>query len=117
MRFVSVFFAFALAALSADIDGKWKADYTSPDGSARSMTFTMIADGGKLTGTAASAIGESKIENGKVEGDKVSFHLMRNINGDEMKFVYEGARSGNELKLKVTVGDGAFTMDIVAKKQ
>ncbi|MCX6637247.1 MAG: hypothetical protein NT090_19500, partial [Acidobacteria bacterium] len=45
-------------AWAADINGKWKADYQSPDGEARTTTFTFKVDGEKLTGTATSREGE-----------------------------------------------------------
>lgn len=116
MRFTLIVLAaiFALTASAADINGKWKAEYTSPDGQARESTFDLKADGNKLTGTITSPRGEAPISDGKINGDEISFSAVRNIQGNEVKLLYKGKVTGNEIKLNVTFGDNSF--DIVAKK-
>jgi hypothetical protein len=118
----------AVMAVAADINGKWKADFTSPDGTARTNTFTFKADGGKdftspdgtartntftfkvdggkLTGTVAGSQDETQIQNGKIDGDDISFTAERPFG----KFTYSGKAGGNEIKFKVTFNDQSFEM-------
>jgi len=38
-------------AAAADVSGQWKAEFNTPDGTARVNTFNFKVEGGKLTGT------------------------------------------------------------------
>lgn len=107
----------AFAAFAADVNGKWKADYETPDGQQRSTVFTFKAEGGKLTGTAASAMGEVPIQDGKIQGDEISFHVIRNFGGNDVKINYKGKVGANEIKLTVSIAEMDRTFDIVAKRQ
>ncbi len=107
--------ALAFAALAADINGKWKAEYETPNGQTRTSIFTLKAEGDTLTGTVSGGQSEAKIENGKISGDEVSFTVTRNFNGNEFKISYKGKVEGNELKLTMSFGEDR-TMNIVAKK-
>ena len=89
----------ALTAFGADIAGKWKGTYTSPNGPVE-VNFVFQVNDGKLTGTATGPRGESPLT-GKVEGDKVDFTVAR----DDFKAVATGTISGDKLKLTVTVGE------------
>lgn len=97
-------------ALAADINGKWKADFTTPDGTQRSNTFTFKTDGEKLTGTVAGTQDETPIQNGTVRGDEISFTAERPFG----KFTYKGKISGSEIKLKVEFNEQSF--EITAKR-
>ena len=88
MKLLALIFAFASLCLAADISGKWKADYTSPDGTARTSTFDFKVDGANLTGKLISARGDAEIKDGKIKGDEVSFTVIRNFNGDDVKITY-----------------------------
>ena len=101
--------------LAAGIDGAWKADYTTPDGTARTSTFHLKADGEKLTGKVVSPMGEAEIKDGTIKGDDIAFNVTRNFNGEEFTLKYAGKVSGDELKLKVAFNENSF--DIVAKRQ
>jgi hypothetical protein len=99
-----------VAAVAADISGKWKAEFSTPDGTQRVQTFTFKVDGGKLTGTVAGTQDETAIQNGKVNGDEVSFTAERPFG----TFTYSGKLSGSEIKSKVTFNDQSF--DMTAKR-
>src|SRR5215510_11184008 len=60
-----------LVAVAADLNGKWKAEFTTPDGTARFNTFNFKAEGPTLTGTVAGAQDETPIQNGKISGDEI----------------------------------------------
>ena len=97
-------------AAAADVSGKWKAEFTSPDGEQRVNTFTFKVEGEKLSGTVAGSQDETPIENGKVTGDEISFTAERPFGS----FAYKGKVSGDEIKFKVTFNDQTF--EITAKR-
>ena len=94
-----------VSAFAADATGKWKASMEGPNGQME-LTFNLKAEGGKLTGT----MGELPISDGKVDGDNVQF----TVETDQFKVVHKGTISGNDMKLKVEIGDQ--TMEMTAKR-
>ncbi len=81
---------FALAANAADISGNWKATAETQNGTVE-RTFAFKVDGHTLTGeTNSNMFGKSTIEDGKVEGDDVSFTLTVSVGGNEGKVNYKG---------------------------
>ena len=93
-------------AAAADVSGKWKAEFTTPDGTARTNTFTLKADGSKLTGTVAGAQDETPIQNGTINGDEISFSAERPFGS----FSYKGTVSGNAIKFNVEFNGERFEM-------
>jgi hypothetical protein len=96
--------AAALVAFAADVSGTWKGSMETPMGSMES-TFVLKADGVKLTGTVQGGPGpggDMKIEEGKIDGDKVSFSVSMEFG----KITYSGTFTADELKLKMAVGGG-----------
>ena len=83
------------SAFAADIDGKWTGEIVGQD---MKIAFTFKADGNKLTGTHIVNDQETAIEDGKIEGDKISFTVTLNM-GQEMKIKHEGTISGDEIKM------------------
>jgi hypothetical protein len=92
----------ALTASAADISGTWKGTIETPGGSFEN-TFVLKAEGAKLTGTLQGGPGgEMKIDEGKVDGDKVSFSVTMEFG----KLNYAGTFSADDMKLKISFGDG-----------
>src|SRR4029450_7429906 len=92
---------FALTASAADISGNWKGTAEGPNGPIE-RSFTFKQDGTKLTGeTNSDFTGKSTINDGKVEGDNVTFSITANFQGEERKLNYKGKISGDEIKLDV----------------
>lgn len=110
IRFAALLVTMAFTIFAADVTGAWKATFTTPDGQTRENTITLKADGDKLTGTISSRIGDAKIQDGKINGDDLSFTAVRNINGDDITFNYAGKVAGNKMTLHVTAGDRDFEM-------
>jgi hypothetical protein len=96
----------SVAAVAADVNGKWKAEFTTPDGTQRTNTFTFKSEGGALTGTVAGTQDETPIKNGKISGDDISFTADRPFG----TFTYAGKISGNEIKFKVDFNGQNFEM-------
>lgn len=96
--------AMTMVAFAADIDGKWTGEMQTPNGS-RPVTFTFTSDGSTLNGSTSGRNGEVKISNGKIDGNNVSFDVVREMNGNAMTTHYTGTVSGSELKLKFQMRD------------
>jgi len=88
---------------AADIDGKWTAEIAGRGGQV-TQTLMLKADGGTLTGSLEGRGGSMKISNGTINGDDVSFSVVREFNGNSMTEQYKGTLSGGELKLTVSGG-------------
>lgn len=92
--------------LAADVTGKWKAEFTTPDGTVRVNTFTFKVDGASLTGTVAGSQDEAPIKNGKISGDDISFSAERQWGN----FTYAGKVKGDVIVFKVSVNDQSYEM-------
>ena len=95
-----------VAAAAADISGKWKAEFTTPDGQARVNTFTFKVEGGKLTGAVQGSQDDTPIQNGKIDGDEISFSAERPFGASS----YKGKVGGGEIKFKVEFNGQNFEM-------
>jgi hypothetical protein len=99
--------AFAVAAMAANVSGKWTAQVPGRDGQMREQTFDLKADGDKLTGTAGGGRGEPvAIADGKIAGDTISFTVTREFGGNTIKWTYTGTVAGDEIKFKREGGQG-----------
>jgi hypothetical protein len=116
----------ALGAFAADVSGKWTYEQAGRNGGpARQVTITLKQEGNTLTGTVPG-MGRggdnpppaTQITNGKVDGDKVSFDVVREFNDMKITTKYEGTVSGSEMKLhlKTSTPNGDRESDVVAKK-
>src|SRR5260370_10980337 len=116
----------AFAAMAADATGKWTFEQPGRGGGpGRPTTITLKQDGAKLTGSVPgfgrggdNPPPPSEIKDGKVDGDKVSFTVTREYNGNSMVTKYEGTISGDEMKLKITRDgqNGPQTTEVTAKR-
>jgi hypothetical protein len=93
----------AIAAHAADISGNWNATAEGPQG-AIERTFTFNVSGATLTGeTSSSFLGKSEIKDGKIQGDKVTFHIVANFQGTERKINYNGTTGADSFTLTSTM--------------
>ena len=106
----------AVFAVAADITGKWKAETTGRDGQTRTTTFNFKVDGSKLTGTVSGRMGDTEITEGKIDGDAISFVVMREFQGEQRKIQYKGKVVGEEIKLSVQFGPDMPPREMVAKR-
>jgi hypothetical protein len=105
---LSVCFSLAVAvvAWAANIDGKWTAQVPGRGGQTSETTFTFKAEGDKLTGTMSGRQGDTAISDGKIAGDDISFNVVRDIQGNQIKLVYKGKVAGDEIKFTRTIEGG-----------
>jgi hypothetical protein len=103
----------AVTMLAADVNGKWTWEMEGRNGQKRAQTLTLKADGANLTGTMTGRGGEeSPIENGRINGDEISFTRTSNFG----KMIYTGKVDGSELKLNMKIEGGDMTRDFVARR-
>jgi hypothetical protein len=111
----------SMALLAADIDGKWVLESQGQNGK-QTQTLTLKAEGGKLTGTMDNqgtvVDGKVNIIDGTIEGSKVAFTVVRDLNGAQITRKFSGTLAGAELKLTAeTAGGPGGAQDLVFKKQ
>lgn len=113
----------SLALLAADIDGKWVLETQGQNGKA-TQTLTLKAEGGKLTGTMDNqgtvVDGKVNIADGTIEGSKVTFTVVRDMNGAQITRKFSGTMAGAELKLTAETvggGPGGGAQELVFKRQ
>lgn len=119
--------ALACVAMAADAAGKWTLEQPGRGGGPpRVSTIDLKVDGAKLTGslTAPGRGGgdpvATQISNGKVDGDKISFELVRDMGGMSMTIKYEFTVKADEMVGKITMpgmdGGEPRVMDATAKR-
>ena len=80
-------------------------------------TFVFKVDGSKVTGeTTSQMLGKSIINDGKLEGDTITFTIKGKFQDNEMTLNYKGKIEGDQIKFHVEGANGGPTIDYVAKK-
>lgn len=97
----------AVAAIwAADASGKWTADVQGRNGNTMTITMNLKADGSKLTGTVGGRMGDTEISDGKVDGDNISFTVVREFNGNQFKQNYQGKLDGDTIHFTIKMEGG-----------
>jgi hypothetical protein len=78
--------------------------------------FDFQVSGGTLTGTVSSPMGESKISEGTVNGDDLSFVIVLKRDDNEFKLNYKGKVAGDEMKLTITMAQMDRTFEMTATR-
>lgn len=123
---ITIVLVASFALMAADVSGKWT--YEQPGrggGPGRPVTITLKQDGAKLTGSVpgfgrggGDPPPPSDIQDGKVDGNNVSFTVKREMNGNTMVTKYEGTVDGDNIKFKITrdTQNGPQTIEATAKR-
>jgi hypothetical protein len=105
----------AFTASAADVTGTWKGTVETPNGTVE-RTFVFKVAGTTLTGeTTSQMMGKSVINDGKVEGDSISFTIDVKFQENEMKLNYKGKVNGDTIKFTVE-GPNGMTLEYDAKR-
>lgn len=119
---VGIRYMIALLALTigvcfaADIDGTWTAQVEGRRGT-QTQTLTLKADGNTLTGTLQGARGQAaNISNGMIDGNNISFAVVREFGENKITQEFKGSVSGNQLKLTMS-GGRRGPMEVTYTKQ
>jgi hypothetical protein len=113
--------AAAVMIFAADVSGTWQGTVNLPNGLSFPFTAKLKTQAGKLTGALAAippgSAPDIPITGGKVDGDKISFLAVREIQGKSVKFNYTGTLTGNELKIHIVqADDGGAPLDVTTKR-
>ena len=93
--------------LAGDVTGKWTAEMQGPNGNTRTVTMNLKADGSKLTGTVSGGRGgDAEISDGKVDGNDISFSVVREFNGNKMTSNYKGKVDGDVIHFNIKMEGG-----------
>jgi hypothetical protein len=98
------------AAWAQGVAGKWTAKVPGAQGQGESdVTLVFKVDGSNVTGTLNNSQlpGDVEIKEGKINGDEISFHLMRTIGQAETKVLWKGKIAGDEIKFTRSTDAGA----------
>ena len=105
----------ASGAWAQDLTGKWTATAV---GNNVAVTLDLKVAGNVVTGAILNPqSGPAEIKDGKIEGDKISFHVVRTANGATNKILWQGTIEGEEIHFTRGV-EGATTpaMQVIAKR-
>ena len=106
-----------MTAQAGDIEGSWIAkiwDSLLID----ETVFSFTVDGTKLTGSVTDRQGKAAIQEGKIDGDEISFFVIRKSAGKETKLVYYGKAAENEIELSwIMQGTGMRPQRLVVKRE
>ena len=90
---------------AVNVDGKWKWNYKTRDGQETEVYVRLKREGEKLTGAYFARDGkETPIENGKINGDQLTFDVNREVGDQKMLFKYSGTVSGDTITGKIVFG-------------
>ena len=88
-----------------NIDGEWKGTRETPNGTFE-LNYTFKADGKTLTGKLKAQFGEVQLENGKIDGNKISYSIT--FNGTTVDSTGE-ILNDNEILIKNQFGEMKLT--------
>jgi hypothetical protein len=105
----------ATVAWAQDLTGKWTATAV---GNNVAVTLDLKVAGNVVTGTILNPqAGPAEIQDGKIDGDKISFHVLRTANNTTNKVMWQGVVHGAEIHFTRSVeGAPGPAMEIVAKR-
>lgn len=104
-----VMIALTASMRAADLAGTWTAKFVTEVGD-QEYTFTFASSAGQLTGTAKSTLlGETKLTEIKVDGDKVSFVENATFQDMPLRITYTGTfSSADDIKFTRVVVEGTL---------
>lgn len=97
------------ALWAADATGKWTAEMPGRGGNMMTVTMNLKADGSKLTGTVSGRNGDTEISDGKVDGNDVSFTVVREFNGNKITSAYKGKLEGDVIHFNMKMEGGQMS--------
>ena len=111
-------YVMALAAIlsilsAAEVNGKWGGKLDSGEAE---LQFSFKVDGSALSGSLLGVEGKSFPLTGKLDGDKISFTVKAEYQGNPVKLVVNGQVTGEEMKLNISTADASWASSMTAKK-
>jgi len=116
---LALLIAASMPAAAGDLLGRWTAEFDTPIGVQKYVyEFKKTGDavGGEATFERSIGSGTVQLKNVKVDGDKISFAVVRSFNGNEFKMLYKGTVAEKEIKFTLSIANMDQTFELVAKK-
>ncbi|MCG6915551.1 hypothetical protein LJE86_16710 [bacterium BMS3Abin03] len=108
---VLLFLLLYVAGNAQTLDGSWKGQFSGPNGDME-LVFTFKVNADTLNGDVTSEMGSLPIENGKVNGNELSFDV--NVNGQVIS--HTGVWDGDTVKLSLPWGDQQMVLSRVKEE-
>lgn len=115
LKVAGIFLFVAAVLAAADVNGKWTGSVDTPDG-AVPLTFNLTAKGASLSGTVTGAGPSADINEGKIEGEVVTFSFVTQYHGDPLKLLCKAQVTSEGLKIQMGTEDGGWSAEFLAKK-
>lgn len=103
--------AFSVVGMAQKLDGNWRGKLSTPNGDME-LVFTFKVNAELLSGTVKSEMGTIPIENGKINGNNISFDV--NANGQVISNT--GVLEGNVIKLNAPMMEKPLELTRVEDK-
>lgn len=100
-------FIVSIAAVIADVNGKWAGAIAGPDGNNIDLNYVFKIDGDKLTGTAEAQGVELKLDSGKISGTDFKFSIT-NPEGVVIPHAGKYFANGDSISMNITYQDMKF---------
>jgi hypothetical protein len=109
------FLAVLPSARAADVTGTWKGAFDF-QGTSMPLTFHLTAAGGAVTGTI-DGLPDSPVEiqDGKVDGDALTFWVNTEYEGTAYKIVFKGKISEGQIEFSFGTEDGSWAANMTVK--
>jgi hypothetical protein len=105
-----------VTAYAADVDGTWTGVVQGPMGDIP-VSFTFKADGAKLTGSTSGLDGgEVPIQDGKVDGNTITFTVTFDFGGMPFMLSYKGLVASDQIKMAGDAFGMPFEFDLKKAK-
>lgn len=99
-----------------DVTGSWKGAFDF-QGTSIPLTFHLTAAAGVVTGTVEGLpTTPAEIQDGKIDGDTVSFSVNTDYEGQTYKLVYKGKISADGIKFTFGTDDGSWGTELTVTK-
>jgi hypothetical protein len=100
------------------VTGTWSGPAMDPQGGSQTLTFVLKADGKTVTGTVTAGGAPQPIVDGKVQGDSLSFALVRiRGGGDTVRIAIAAAVAGERMRGSAVVAGGPTLSFILTRVQ
>jgi len=126
MKKLALLLCLAAVTLFAGADGRWNAEFKAKNKKTGAQTSTVVAldlraSQGMLSGTVTNTGGKRArsitIENGKIDGDRISFTTTAKGKNGDQRFTWEGTVQGDQIS-GIRKRDGMKrSQSFVAKRQ
>ena len=110
------FLAFVPFVHATDVTGTWKGAFDF-NGNSVPLTLNLKNSAEAVTGTVDGLpTPAAQIQDGKLQGESVTFWISIDYQGQPVKLVYKGKVSGDEIQFTFGTEDGSWGTELTVKR-